>query len=43
MFEIKYTGVDRAAGYLKKTGVRLVLDTSELIFKNPITTPEGKD
>jgi hypothetical protein len=42
MFEIRYTGVDRAAGYLRETGIRLVLNAWELIFTNSITTLEEK-
>jgi hypothetical protein len=33
-----YTGVDRTSGYLREAGIRLVLDTKELILTNPITT-----
>jgi hypothetical protein len=39
MLNFRYTGVDRAAGYLRETVNRLVLDTyEELIFTYPITT-----
>jgi hypothetical protein len=34
---VRYTGVYRAAGYLRETGMRLVLDTKEMIFTNQIT------
>jgi hypothetical protein len=35
---VRYTGVGRAAGYFRKTGMRLVLDSNGFILTNPITT-----
>jgi hypothetical protein len=40
MVFVRYTGGDRAVGYWREIGIRFVLDTSELIFTNPVTTPE---